>query len=136
MAVVVVTDSSSRLQPEDLERCGIRQVPLHILVDGKDFRDGVDDVPADIHRPATPPPRARRPPNWPTPTGEALTQSGGDGVVAVHISAALSSTYSSAVSAAREFGPAVRVVNSQVGRDGRRLRRAGRRAAGGRAVPT
>ena len=35
MAVVVVTDSSSRLAPEDLERCGIRQVPLHILLDGK-----------------------------------------------------------------------------------------------------
>ena len=44
---------------------------------------------------------------------EALRQSGGDGVVAVHISAALSSTYSSAAEAAREFGPAVRVVNSR-----------------------
>ena len=49
MAVVVVTDSSSRLAPEDLERCGIRQVPLHILLDGKNFRDCVDDVPADVH---------------------------------------------------------------------------------------
>ena len=36
---------------------------------------------------------------------EALADSGGDGVVAVHISAALSSTFSSAVQAAREFGP-------------------------------
>jgi DegV family protein with EDD domain len=37
----------------------------------------------------------------------------GDGVVAVHLSAALSSTFSSAVGAAREFGPDVRVVNSR-----------------------
>jgi len=44
---------------------------------------------------------------------QALADSGGDGVVAVHLSAALSSTYSSAVAAAREFGPAVRVVNSR-----------------------
>ena len=50
MAVIVVTDSSSRLQPEELQRCGIRQVPLHVLVDGNDLRDGVDDVPADIHQ--------------------------------------------------------------------------------------
>ena len=49
MAVVVVTDSSARL-PDDLRlQWGIRQVPLHILVDGSDLRDGVDDVPDDIH---------------------------------------------------------------------------------------
>lgn len=112
MAVVVVTDSSSRLQPEELERCGIRQVPLHVLLDGRDFRDGVDEVPADVYARhattagATPAELARA-------YREALGQSDGDGVVAVHISAALSSTYSSAVSIAREFGPAVRVVNSR-----------------------
>ena len=33
--------------------------------------------------------------------------------MAVHLSAALSSTYSAAVTAAREFGPSVRVVNSR-----------------------
>src|SRR6478752_3636216 len=112
MAVVVVTDSSSRLAPEDLERCGIRQVPLHILLDGKNFRDSVDDVPADVHlRHATT--AGATPAELTDAYREALKQSGGDGVVAVHISAALSSTYSSAVSVAREFGPAVRIVNSR-----------------------
>lgn len=112
MAVVVVTDSSSRLQREDLERHGIRQVPLHILLDGKDFRDGVDEVPADAHqRHATT--AGATPAELADAYREALKRSGGDGVVAVHISAALSSTYSSAVSAAREFGSAVRVVNSR-----------------------
>ncbi len=112
MAVVVVTDSSSRLPPEDLERCGIRQVPLHILLDGRDFRDGVDDVPADVYqRHATT--AGATPAELADAYREALRQSGGDGVVGVHISAALSSTYSSAVQAAREFGPAVRVVNSR-----------------------
>ncbi len=112
MAVVVVTDSSSRLQPEDLQRCGIRQVPLHILLDGKNFRDGIDDVPADIYqRHATT--AGATPAELTAAYRDALTLSEGDGVVGVHISAALSSTYSSAVSAAREFGPSVRVINSR-----------------------
>ncbi len=39
--------------------------------------------------------------------------SDGDGVVGVHISAALSGTFSTAVTVSREFGSAVRVVNSR-----------------------
>ncbi len=113
MPVVVVSDSSSRLQPDERARWDIRQVPLHVLVDGVDLRDGIDDIPYDIHdRPKVTTAGA-------TPTElvetyrRALDDSGGDGVVAVHLSAALSSTYSAAATAAREFGPAVRVVNSR-----------------------
>lgn len=113
MSVVVVSDSSSRLQADERKRLDIREVPLHVLVDGVDLRDGVDTIPYDIHdRPKVTTAGA-------TPTElvdtyrQALADSGGDGVVAVHLSAALSSTYSAAVTAAREFGPAVRVVNSR-----------------------
>jgi DegV family protein with EDD domain len=113
MAVVVVTDSSSRLAPDELKQFDVRQVPLHVLVDGIDLRDGVDEVPYDIHEL----PRATTAGATPAELAEtyrqALRDSNGDGVVAVHISAALSSSYSSAVAAAREFGPAVRVVNSR-----------------------
>ena len=49
MPVVVVTDSSSRLQSDELKQFDIRQVPLHVLVDGTDLRDGVDDLPYDLH---------------------------------------------------------------------------------------
>jgi DegV family protein with EDD domain len=113
MPVIVVTDSSCRLQPDELKQWDIRQVPLHVLVDAVDLDDGVDDVPYDIHD------RARATTSGATPLAltetyrQALAESNGDGVVAVHISAALSSTYSSAVQAAREFGPSVRVVNSR-----------------------
>jgi DegV family protein with EDD domain len=113
MPVVVVTDSSSRLQADELKQFDIRQVPLHVLVDGTDLRDGVDDVPYDIHD------RPRVTTAGATPAEltefyqQALIDSDGDGVVAVHLSAALSSTYSSAVQVGREFGPAVRVVNSR-----------------------
>jgi fatty acid-binding protein DegV len=49
MPVVVVTDSSARL-PDALRRqWAIRQVPLHVLLDATDLRDGVDDIPDNIH---------------------------------------------------------------------------------------
>ena len=38
----VVTDSASDINHETAERLGIRVVPLHIMVDGRDYRDGVD----------------------------------------------------------------------------------------------
>ncbi|MET0474660.1 MAG: DegV family protein [Mycobacterium sp.] len=113
MAVTVVTDSSARLSPDELQRWGIRQVPLHVLVDGVDLRDGVDPVPYDVHERAHVTTAGATPADLAAFYREALADSGGDGVVAVHLSAALSSTFSSAVGAAREFGPAVRVVNSR-----------------------
>jgi DegV family protein with EDD domain len=113
MAVVVVTDSSSRLGADECKQWDIRQVPLHVLVDGTDLRDGIDELPYDIHE------RPRVTTSGATPLElseiyrQALHDSDGDGVVAVHISAALSSTFSAAVHVAREFGSAVRVVNSR-----------------------
>jgi DegV family protein with EDD domain len=113
MPVIVVSDSSSRLQPDELKQFDIRQVPLHVLVDGTDLRDGVDDVPYDIHDRARVTTAGATPAELAETYQQALSDSGGDGVVAVHLSAALSSTYSSAVQTAREFGSAVRVVNSR-----------------------
>ncbi len=113
MPVIVVTDSSSRLAPDELKQNDIRQVPLHLLVDGVDLRDGVDPVPYDIHDHAHVTTAGATPAELVDTYRQALHDSGGDGVVAVHISAALSSTVGSAVQAAREFGPAVRVVNSR-----------------------
>jgi DegV family protein with EDD domain len=113
MAVVVVTDSSARL-PGDLRRqWGIREVPLHILLDDRDLRDGVDDVPDDIHdyRQATT--AAATPTELDEAYRQALADSDGDGVVAVHLSAALSGTFGAAEATATEIGPAVRVVDSK-----------------------
>ena len=113
MSVVVVTDSSSRLGPDELKQSDIRQVPLHVLVDEVDLRDGVDDVPYDIHDRPRVTTAGATPAELTEIYQQALADSDGDGVVAVHLSAALSSTYSAAALTAREFGPAVRVVNSR-----------------------
>ncbi len=112
MAVVVVTDSSSLLSDADREQWGIRQVPLHILTDDDDFRDGVDTIPADIHSRPGVTTAGATPAELSDAYKQALHDSGGDGVVAVHISAALSSTVTSAEQVARQFSGAVRVVNS------------------------
>jgi len=113
VAVTVVTDSSARLDPDLMQRWGIRQVPLHVLVDGLDLLDQVDDVPYDVHDKPHATTAGATPADLSEVYRQALADSGGDGVVAVHLSAALSSTFSSAVGAAREFGSAVRVVNSR-----------------------
>jgi len=113
MPVVVVTDSSSRLQSDELKEFDIRQVPLHVLVDGTDLRDGVDDLPYDIHDRPRVTTAGATPAELDETYRQALSDSDGDGVVAVHLSAALSSTYSSAVQAGRKLGSAVRVVNSR-----------------------
>lgn len=113
MTVQVVTDSSARLTPEELARWSIRQVPLHVLVDNIDLRDGVDEIPYDIHERSQVTTSGAAPADLADAYREALAASAGDGVVAVHLSAALSSTYSTAAAAAREFGSAVRVVNSR-----------------------
>jgi DegV family protein with EDD domain len=113
MTVVLVTDSSSRLGADELKQFDIRQVPLHVLVDGTDLRDGIDDVPYDIHDRPRVTTASATPAELAEIYQQALTDSGGDGVVAVHLSAALSSTYGAAVQTAREIGPAVRVVNSR-----------------------
>ncbi|RZT12399.1 DegV family protein with EDD domain [Mycobacterium sp. BK558] len=113
MPVVVVSDSSSRLGTDDGKRWNIREVPLHVLVDGDDLRDGVDEIPYDIQDRAKVTTAGASPADLEETYRQALADSGGDGVVAVHLSAALSSTYSAAVTAAREFGSSVRVVNSR-----------------------
>lgn len=113
MAVVVVTDSSARLRADDVRACGIRVVPLHILVDGRDMRDGVDAIPADLYQRGHVTTAGATPSELSAAYREALRASDGDGVVAVHISGELSSTLGAAEYAAREFGGAVRVVDSK-----------------------
>lgn len=112
MTVVVVTDSSALLPAEMREEFAVREVPLHILLDGADLRDGVDDIPDDIYkRHATT--AAATPAELGAVYRQALADSHGDGVVAVHISAALSGTYRAAELTAAELGPAVRVIDSK-----------------------
>ena len=112
MPVIVVTDSSARLPADAIGEWEIRVVPLHILVDGEDLRDGIDEAPADLYQRKVTTAGAS-PTELVAVYRAALADSRGDGVVAVHISAELSSTLGAAEHAAREFDGAVRVVDSR-----------------------
>lgn len=110
MPVVVVTDSSSCLSPELIDRFGIRVVPLHVLHDGRDYREGIDEVPSGLSGVTT---SGASPGELVDVYAEALAASDGDGVVAVHISRQLSGTWDAGRRAAQELGAQVRVVDSE-----------------------
>lgn len=112
MAVAVVTDSSSRLPADVVAECGIRVVPLHVLIDGNDLRDGLA-MPADLYTRPQVSTAGASPTELAGVYRAALAGSGGDGVVAVHLSSELSSTLGAAEHAAAEFGGMVRVVDSR-----------------------
>ncbi len=79
----------------------------------QDLRDGVDAVPSDLYQRGHVTTAGATPAELTAAYRQALQDSGGDGVVAVHISGALSSTLGAAEYAAGEFGGSVRVVDSK-----------------------
>lgn len=88
-------------------------MPLHILLDGRDLRDGVDDIPDDIHNYGQATTAAATPAELGEAYRQALADSGGDGVVAVHLSAALSGTFGAAETVADQLGSVLRVIDSK-----------------------
>ncbi|MFW0791868.1 DegV family protein [Gordonia sp. CPCC 205333] len=113
MPVVVVTDSSARLPKSLVEQYRIKQVPLHLTVDGVDYREGIDDIPDDIVVTPDVTTSGAIPKDLETAFGEAIEESEGDGVVAVHMSRRLSGTWSAARLAAEQYSGQVRVVDSR-----------------------
>ncbi|MBS9533372.1 DegV family protein [Mycobacterium sp. M1] len=113
MSVIVITDSSACLPAQLREQWGIRVVPLHILIGGEDLRDGVDVVPDDVYQRDNVSTAAAGPEDLDAVYRAALADSGGSGVVAVHLSAALSSTLTAAQHAAARIGDRIRVVDSK-----------------------
>jgi DegV family protein with EDD domain len=115
--VAVVTDSTAYLPDGIAERHGIRQVPLHVLVDGRHRLDSVQFGPAELvqalARRATVSTSRPTPGEFEAVYTEAI-RAGADTVVSVHLSRALSGTWESARLAAEQFGAErVRVVDSR-----------------------
>ena len=115
--VAVVTDSSAYLPDGLAERYGIRQVSLHVLIDGRHRLDGVQLGPAELvealARRATVSTSRPTPGEFEAVYTEAI-RAGADTVVSVHLSRALSGTWESARLAAEQCGAErVRVVDSR-----------------------
>ncbi|MET9025472.1 DegV family protein [Nocardia sp. NPDC004168] len=113
MAVVVVTDSSASLPAEHVDELDIAVVPLHVLVGDRAMREGVDPVEID-YASDTVTTSAASPGELREVYERALERSGGDGVVAVHLSRRLSGTWEAGRQAVRDMDAAdrVRLVDS------------------------
>ncbi|NLU84046.1 DegV family protein [Rhodococcus sp. HNM0569] len=110
MAVVLVTDSSASIPPATAHELGIHVAPLHVLVGDRDLRDGIDDIPSDLSSATT---SGAAPGELEEVYGRALEASGGDGVLAVHLSRQLSGTWKAGTVAADAFAGQVRLVDSR-----------------------
>ena len=118
MSVKIVTDSTSDLPRDVAEQYGISVIPQKVIFGTEELRDGVDINGDEFYR------RVSVSPVLPT-TSQAspgefreLYESisdGADGIVSVHVSAALSGTYNSARAGSEEadIDCAVEVVDSK-----------------------
>jgi DegV family protein with EDD domain len=114
MSVAVVTDSTAYLPVELASRLTV--VPLTVVVDGRQGREGIEITPADVTRALTVRPHAvttsRPAPAQFIEVYGRLLAAGYDAVLSVHLSSRLSGTATAATLAAVEFGDSVSVVDS------------------------
>jgi DegV family protein with EDD domain len=112
----LVTDSTAYLSAEELDGTGIQVVPLHVVIGGREYREGVDvgvGQVAQALRSFTPVTTSRPAPAAFAEAYRACAAGGADAVVSVHISAEMSSTVGGAGHAATEAPLAVTVVDSR-----------------------
>jgi DegV family protein with EDD domain len=115
-SIAVVTDSTACLLPDQVLECGITVVPIHVLVQGRRYYDGVDITSDEVAQALS----ERRPVTTSRPTTveflDAYTraaEAGADAILSVHLSTALSGTYDAARLAARDSPVPVEVLDSR-----------------------
>ncbi len=116
MATALVTDSTAYLPPDLIDGLDVHVVPLHVVVGGREHREGVDVTAEEVAaalRAFTPVSTSRPAPGAFLEVYEAAARGGADAVVSVHISADLSSTLGGAELAAAEATLPVTVVDSR-----------------------
>ncbi|OKI49895.1 DegV family protein [Micromonospora sp. CB01531] len=117
MPVAVVTDSTAYLPPELVRAHQLTVVPLTVVLNGAEGREGVETFPDDAARALS---GRRVSASTSRPAPEQFAQvyrqqlaAGANGVLSVHLSAELSGTVEAARLAAAEFGDRVAVVDSR-----------------------
>jgi DegV family protein with EDD domain len=115
----LVTDSNSQLPPELVERYDVEVVPLTIVVDGKEFAEGVDleaDAFYDLFADGAAPSIAT---SQPSPghfaaAYQRAVAKGATEILSIHISSALSGTLNSARLATKDAPVPVRLVDTNM----------------------
>ncbi len=114
--IALITDSTSDLSKEYLERVSAVSVPLYVLLEGQNLKDGIEinskqifeAVGRGVKVPSTSQPS---PAEFAEAYKSALERA--DEVLSIHISGAASGTVQSARLAAQDFGGKVTVVDSE-----------------------
>src|SRR6476469_238252 len=114
--VAIVTDSTAYLPQSFVADHGIQVVPLHVVIGGTEFSEGVDVSTAEVAVAL----RSFRPVSTSRPSPQAFLEAyekaaaaQADAIVSVHISADMSSTVESAHLAAQQSPVPVTVVDSR-----------------------
>lgn len=112
----IVTDSTSDLSKEELEKYQIHVVPLTIQVDGKTYADGVDIDPESflqLMEDAKELPKSSQP--APGKFKELYDELGKDGdpIISIHMTGSMSGTFQSAKQAAEMTDADVTVIDSR-----------------------
>ena len=116
MSVAIVTDSTAYLPDSVVAAHSIQVVPLHVIVGGTEFSEGVDITTAEVAaalRSFKPVSTSRPSPQSFLDAYEKAAAGGAEGIVSVHISADMSSTVESAHLAAQQSPVPVTVVDSR-----------------------
>jgi DegV family protein with EDD domain len=119
--VAVVTDSTASLCVEAVEEHGIVVVPMQVVIAGRSYDDGVDPEasPASLAvalREFRPVSTSRPSPAAVLEAYERAAAAGAEEIVSVHVSSKVSSTFESAVLAAKESPVPVHAVDTlQIG---------------------
>lgn len=110
----ILTDSGSGLSLDEARQKGIYLIPLVVLIDGKSYNDGVDISTMDVYRAL----RDKKYPKTSTPLYmsienqlRAIKADGFDSIIAIPLSAGLSSTHQSIRLAGDEVGIDVHFVD-------------------------
>lgn len=117
MKVAVVTDSTAYLPADLIEHGRIEVIPLTVVVEGRDHREGVEISTREVARALrafVPVSTSRPAPRLFLDSYTKLADRGFDAVVSVHLSGAMSGTVESAQLAAADSPIAVEVVDSRV----------------------
>ena len=116
MGTALVTDSTACLGAQLVAGLAVEVVPLHVVVGGREFAEGVDIGAAEVAaalRSFTPVSTSRPAPQAFLDAYERAAARGADAIVSVHISADMSSTLGSAKLAAAGSPVPVTIIDSR-----------------------
>lgn len=115
MTIKIVTDSSADLTKEEVEKYGIRVIPLQIAYNGKSYLDQVDITSAELLEEMD---KHKHLPVTSQPSVETFTQvydeltSDGSEVISIHLAAPLSGTVNTAFMVAGQYDGKVTIIDS------------------------